>query len=218
MPGASPALAGVVEDDDVDIARIIELMRPELAHGDDEIALGRSRRLATGPTICPASRAWRNRKATACSTAASARDAHRLEGLFRRPDAAKIGETHKQSDPPLEPAQGRHGLFRCLRRSGRGSERRAGRLEMLVRIAQQAFGEEAWVALGQSGEIGRAGERRRKQRPHLGLRTQKLGGGGKILGSRPTSSPDCRANRRLAPRHRSAGLSAMRSKNAVTPA
>ena len=38
-----PGLVGVVEDDDVDVARIIELVPAELAHGDDEIAAWRCR-------------------------------------------------------------------------------------------------------------------------------------------------------------------------------
>src|ERR1700687_4891937 len=38
---SEPGPVGVVEDNDVDVAGIVELMRPELAHGDDEVALGR---------------------------------------------------------------------------------------------------------------------------------------------------------------------------------
>ena len=38
-PRREPGAVGVVEDDEVDIARIVQLVRAELSHGEDEISL-----------------------------------------------------------------------------------------------------------------------------------------------------------------------------------
>ena len=47
-----PSLVRVVEDDDVDVAGIIELVAAELAHGDDEIAAWRRGRRADDLAGC----------------------------------------------------------------------------------------------------------------------------------------------------------------------
>ena len=128
-----PSLVRVVEDDDVDVAGIIELVAAELAHGNDEIAAWRRGRRADdlAGCACPA-----EEKLDRMIDRLVGGDAHGAQRLFRRPDPAKIGKSHEERDPPLVAPERGHDLLRRFRRFGRGAELGASLFEMEVGIAQ----------------------------------------------------------------------------------
>ena len=127
-----PGLVGVVEDDDVDVARIIELVPAELAHGDDEIAAWRCRQRAGDLACCVR---LTKQKPDSLIDGSLGSDTHGPEHRFRRPHAAEIGKANEKRDPPLVAAQGGHGLLRRFRRLGRRRKLRNRLFEMDVGIA-----------------------------------------------------------------------------------
>ena len=134
--------AGVVEHDEVDVARIVELARAHLAHGEHDVAAARLR-------------ARRRRRARACLPARHAEEvAHRRADrgvgkrgersgdAHHRPDAADIGERDQQRCLRLHAAEKPHArrLRRASRRSlprRRRGWRRGGRRDR-IRAARPA--------------------------------------------------------------------------------
>ncbi len=90
MPGARPCSLGVVEHDEIDIARIVELMRAELAHAEDDIALGRAVPRRADDLACVSRLA--KQKADGLLDRCLGARAHGKQHLLGRPDAAKVGE------------------------------------------------------------------------------------------------------------------------------
>ena len=145
------------------------------------------------------------------------RDTHGPEHRFRRPHAAEIGKANEKRDPPLVAAQGGHGLLRRFRRLGRRRKLRNRLFEMDVWIAQQAVGEQRRIALSDRRKIGRACQGARDQVAYFRIVPQELAAG---ASSGDAPSALVKLSMMSAPRALSqiAGCSAMRSKNAVTPA
>ncbi len=158
---------GLVEDRDVDVAGVVEFVRPVLAEREDEIA-GHGPALAVldrqeAPPLDLLRRRRHQGRAHRRVGEAGQGGGHGVE----RPHPAQVAERGEQVQLRLQPAQavahslsvGRLGFQgRCVLEDG---------AEPLVRIALQEGLEIVGPALGQSRQIGRGGEHRRQGRPGL---------------------------------------------------
>ncbi len=140
----------VVKHDQIDIAGVIQLGGPELAHGDHDIAV------AGRHALFDLSRLFRfsKQKRDGFIQRRFCRLAHRGDDHIDVPHAAKIGEARKQRDPPLEaPEQYAHLFYRPALSDPR-RELRARTRHVLLRVAQQTVGEQVRVAQRKRGKIG----------------------------------------------------------------
>ncbi len=161
-----PGTRCVVEDDDVDVARIVELEGAELPHGDDEIALDGRRSVRLRVHLPRLARLAEEKRRRLLEHRVGGNTHGRERGL-RRPDAAEIGKAGQQGDPVLEAPQQRHGLSGVLRFGDSFSQSLPRLCQMRVGIAQEAFCERGRIAERKGREIGRAGEGCREQRANF---------------------------------------------------
>ena len=145
----------VIEDDEVDIARVVELPCPVLAHGEDhEAALGHGMGRIVDDQLATAAGLLDEMLDRALDGEVG-EAGERLGDTLQGPGAAEVGEAHQQRHPPADPPQARHqpGAVGGVDGSGLGLERFPGavgpmaeKVVQQVRLGRQRLGEERAAA------------------------------------------------------------------------
>ena len=157
LPGRERDAIGIVEDDEVDVARIVELARAELAHGEHDVAGWRDATVALGPPL-PTRRRLAEQEVDGtgergvCAFAQCRGDGH------RGPHPAEVGERREQRHLRLERAERAHGRWAIQRGLQLGRKLGAEFRQTRFGSARQYSLQAGRIALDEAAEIGRAGE------------------------------------------------------------
>ena len=157
--------AGVVEDDQIDVARIIELARTHLAHREHDIAAALFGPFRINRMIAPALRGIGQEKAHRRTERSVGEFSQRRCDARHRPDAADIGECDQQRALRFHAPQQPHRLVLGRGNPVRGLDDR--RLEAAIGIGFEQGYEPVRLGAHKFPEIGRALGHCRDQRRHF---------------------------------------------------
>ena len=195
-PGASADAVAVVEDDEIDVARIVELAGAVLAHGEHDVADRRDAAVASCASHWPRAAASRNRKPTAPSSAASAHSVSAAVTVSTGHTPARSASAVSSATSVLNTRRARMASARvCAACSSAASSAlaapRAALPARCVRDALQARG----IALDEAGQIRRAAEDAGQQLGDARIgRGAAASGGERRIGARPLAQGGQRAS------------------------
>jgi hypothetical protein len=98
----------VVQRDEIDVAGVVELARPELAHADDDEARAATGIVLVGEPECAARRSVTQKGGYGGVDREVGEVAERVRDPFQRPQIGDVGQRGRQRGPALHRAQQRH--------------------------------------------------------------------------------------------------------------
>ena len=152
---------GVEQDDEVDVARIVELAAAELAHAEHDQARFGGRPVGSAAVDLAARRRVAQGQLERPLDREIGEPAERRGHALERPEAGEVGQRHQERDPPLALAQARHQPRAPV--AGGGADLGEQPLEGGIRSAGQERAQDLGLGQQRLAEVGAVAEHGREQ-------------------------------------------------------